>query len=100
MNQVMLDGDKKLEFGTFLRSAGHFWNSTVLLSAAKDISEATEQKTEIMDRYEKLNVIIKEAHLDKVHTMKALVDGTNLCSAYDIKPGKILKPLMDEMIAF
>ena len=47
-----------------------------------------------------MNECLREAHLDKVHEMKPLADGKILAELYDIKPGKIMGPLKEEVIDF
>ena len=38
--------------------------------------------------------------LDDIHTRKGLLSGTQIAEIFDIKPGKILKDLIDELTNF
>ena len=47
-----------------------------------------------------LNNVIARLSLDQIHTVRPVLDGKQICALYDIKPGKMIKPLMDELISF
>ena len=53
-----------------------------------------------MQKYDNLDATIKSVHLSEVHNMKPLVSGNQLCQEYNIKPGRIMKPLLEEVIKF
>ena len=43
MEDVLQSEEKKLEFGLYLRQAGHYWPYVVLLAAARSIFTAKSQ---------------------------------------------------------
>jgi tRNA nucleotidyltransferase (CCA-adding enzyme) len=38
--------------------------------------------------------------LGDIHTRKPLIDGKVICQMFDVKPGKIMKPLTEEVMKF
>lgn len=40
------------------------------------------------------------AGLAGIQTKKPLLDGKQICELFEVKPGKIMKPLMDELSKF
>jgi len=42
------------------------------------------------------NEVVKKVGLHDFHLRKPILDGKAVCDIYEIKPGKIMKPLMDE----
>jgi DNA-binding protein Fis len=48
----------------------------------------------------KMNMMIEEVGLTDFHKAKPFLDGKEICQLYGIKPGKIMKPLMDEVMLF
>lgn len=55
---------------------------------------------EAVTSVQKLNYMIAEAGLKDFHKQRPLVDGKQICQLYEIKPGKIMKPLMDEVLNY
>ena len=53
-----------------------------------------------MAKYEALNAMIKTIGLTDVHNTRPLLDGKQICALYEIKPGKMIKPLLDELLSF
>ena len=38
--------------------------------------------------------------LTNVHQVRPILDGKQICALYEVKPGKLIKPLLDELLAF
>ena len=101
-----------MALGWFLRESGARWTSIELLSCAVEycrITESTGTKiTEvdeaiidgIQERQRALNAEIEACGLTDVHLVKSVLDGKAICALYEVKPGKILKSLLDELLTF
>jgi len=47
-----------------------------------------------------LNAEIEALGLLNVHQVRPVLDGKQICALYEVKPGKLLKPLIDELLTF
>ena len=47
-----------------------------------------------------MNAKIDDIGLTDVHNTRPLLDGKQICALYEIKPGKMIKPLLDELLSF
>jgi len=47
-----------------------------------------------------LNQFIDASGLTNIHTVKFAIDGKRLCKLYEVQPGPIMKPLLDELFSF
>ena len=48
----------------------------------------------------KFNELVKNVGLSDIHNRKSLIDGKMICQMFDVKPGKIMKPLTEEVMKF
>ena len=48
----------------------------------------------------KFNELVKNVGLSDIHNRKSLIDGKMICQMFDVKPGKIMKPLTEEVVKF
>ena len=46
------------------------------------------------------NEVVKNAGLSDIHLRKPLLDGNSICKMFEVKPGKIMKPLTVEVSNF
>ncbi|TNV82489.1 hypothetical protein FGO68_gene295 [Halteria grandinella] len=111
-----INEELKLQLGWYLREAGHRWDSVYLLAIAKEYfntifnvpGEAATSEfnvseshlLQIIEKYGRLNQVINEEQLDKVHMMRPALDGNDVCLLYQIKAGKALKFLLEEQLKF
>eukprot|EP00350_Pseudokeronopsis_sp_OXSARD2_P011379 CAMPEP_0170567506 /NCGR_PEP_ID=MMETSP0211-20121228/80525_1 /TAXON_ID=311385 /ORGANISM="Pseudokeronopsis sp., Strain OXSARD2" /LENGTH=127 /DNA_ID=CAMNT_0010888983 /DNA_START=766 /DNA_END=1149 /DNA_ORIENTATION=+ len=118
--QLQQMGECKLEFGQFLREAGQkrqsifinslaleYYNLTYKVQADNNFKDVSTEFVvnedllkELVQRYVHLNELIKAEKLENVHNWKAIIDGNTLCDLYEVKPGKILKSLLEEQMNF
>lgn len=103
--------ERKIALGWFLRSAGPRWPSIQLLGAAHEYcksvdgqSRVAEIDTAMLDaiiaKQAALNAEIENNDLTNIHLVKPLIDGKQICALYEVRPGKLIKPLLDELITF
>jgi len=107
----MSQNDEKLKFGWFLRDSASRWSSLQFLAVAKSMVKdgkvakggfAIDEQS-LKDKLfwqTTINKVIKDSSLNDIHTVKPLLDGKQICAIYEMKPGKMLKPLIDETINF
>jgi hypothetical protein len=69
------------------------------LHAAKCLAKGTPQD-ECLEQIKEINRIINELGLSNFHHKKTLIDGKSICELFEVKPGKIMKPLIDELQKF
>ena len=112
-----MNEDLKLELGLFLREAGNRWDSITLLAISQeyfnlhmkstvDQGDLTEVKNNLVEdrledlikKYSHLNYLIEMEGLRGVHIVKPILDGKDICSIYEIKPGKAIKFITEEQI--
>ena len=48
----------------------------------------------------KFNELVRNVGLSDIHNRKSLIDGKMICQMFDVKPGKIMKPLTEEVMKF
>jgi hypothetical protein len=53
-----------------------------------------------MDEQTKFNEMVRNVGLSDIHTRKPLIDGKIICQMFEVKPGKIMKPLTEEVMKF
>ena len=116
-NSVFINqSEKVLKLGWFIREAGERFTSVSILATAwlycKDLDQVDthqvikeqgvdlERLAQITQGQTGLNQCIKDLGLDDFHKVKPLMDGKSIANLYEIKPGKLLKPLIDELISF
>jgi hypothetical protein len=47
-----------------------------------------------------MNTIIEEAGLTNFYYKKPIIDGNSICELFKVKPGKIMRPLQEELLKF
>ena len=53
-----------------------------------------------MEKQSAFNEAISALNLTDIHNVRPILDGKELCTLYGVKPGKLVKPLLDELISF
>ena len=64
------------------------------------ISIAKNNSAEVLEHVAILNQQIDKLQLWDIHERKPLLDGKVLCDMYGVKPGKIVKHLVEELFNF
>lgn len=54
----------------------------------------------MLDTHSKLNELIECSRLRNIHKIKPMIDGKGIQLLYECKPGKHMKPIMDECVKF
>ena len=54
----------------------------------------------LLENITQMNNTTEKAGLQNIYYKKPLIDGKTLCSMYNVQPGKIMKPLLDELTKF
>lgn len=59
-----------------------------------------DKLSSILAKQSALNGAISAMGLTGVHSMRPVLDGKAICGLYEISPGKLIKPLLDELLSF
>ena len=60
----------------------------------------TDKLSAILAKQRALNEVISAMGLTEVHNVRPILDGKAICALYEIRPGKMIKPLLDELLSF
>ena len=54
----------------------------------------------MLDSHAKLNALIEQTRLRNIYKIKPMIDGKGIQLLYGCKPGRHMKPIMDECVKF
>jgi hypothetical protein len=89
--------EAQLRAGQWLKEFGHRALPIELMYCAKQGYGSLEQSLKECHTF---NQRVTDAGLWDFHLRRPLLDGKTLCDLYEIKPGKIMKPLLEEQLKF
>ena len=99
--QGIITIDKYYHAVTLLHVAMSFKNEGSGLDhtpISKDINVVAVE--EALNTHEKLNQLIDKTKMRNIHLVKPMIDGKGIQLLYGCKPGKHMKPLIDECVKF